>query len=1107
MAINPDIRDQAYQFFVEEAPELLHGIEEGVLALKHDRSPANIHNLMRAAHTIKGGAASVGLDPIATLAHRLENILKAFYDDQLVIDADLENQLLQAYDCLRLPLTEQITLGYFDAEHALEIADPIFTQIELRCGDALNQTDSYIPSSTELGIDMISAIFEVDVAQGLEHLAEALAISQQHEITGELRAQADVFAGFAELLNLPQFGAIAATTQQALDLYPDRALEIAHLALADFEQSRQAVLAGDRIGGSGPSQALIALANATAQSITATNDDDDDAIGESELSSELIPDLMTEHIQEIINEENIEALAIPQLEHLFGQSTPRLLDHFNEHLFEVETVNEADTLELFDQPDEDTEIYLEHQFDDADITLEDTDIVNDWDIIDIEYTPSQSTLDRPSNNAGGLVPFQPNPGEVLEVNASVKLPYSTRSSTWKPIHENRVDASPLTIRVDAERLERMNNLVGELTVNYNSLSLQNEQLQGALRELLNRFSQFQAMTGQLQKLSDQMLVAPERYSYGTGTASSSNWMQESTDRVSSRSLPATRYPALPASTSIAFDPLEMDSYGTLHAQLQHILEDMVQLEEAVDDITLFTRQANQVLNQQRPMLTHLRDELMWSRMLPLGEVLNRFPRVLRDLSTLYHKPVNLTLTGAEVLIDKAILEKLYDPLLHLLRNAFDHGIEPPDMRQQRHKSDEGQIEINAYHRGNQTVIEVKDDGQGLNLDRIRSRILELGWRSIDQLALMSSAQLTDFIFEPGFSTASQVSQLSGRGVGLDVVRSQLQAIKGTVTVASSPGNGTTFTLRLPLMLTITKLVICLVRSAAVALSVDSIEEILSPQPDQVKQSGAQRFLYWQEQIIPVYRLADLLEYACPLPDVPSSKLFASAAEPKNWALPMLVFRHDQQVFALEVDRVITEQELVIKPLGTTIAPPSYTYGCTILADGSLVPVIDGVALVSEPPYPTERTTRTGSESSYAYQGYSASSPSAVPRIQASTILVVDDAATIRRTLALSLERAGYRVVQARDGQEAIAHLQQYSVIRLVICDIEMPNMNGFEFLNYRRQDSYLSAVPVAILTSRSNEKHRWLAMQLGATAYFTKPYLEHEFLAALETIIQEHSHQ
>jgi two-component system, chemotaxis family, sensor histidine kinase and response regulator PixL len=1060
MAIDPDIRDQAYQFFVEEAPALLQILEAGLLTLRQERSAAKVHDLMRAAHSIKGGASSVGLDAIATLAHQLENVLKALYSEALAIDADLESHLLQAYDCLQVPLMEQITTGAFDQEAALAIADPIFNRLEERCGDTLLHMDSYLPSSTDLGVDMISAIFEVDVAQGLERLAAVVSCPQEYEVAGELRAQVEVFEGFAEFLNLPEFGAIAKTVQQALAAHPNRALEIARLALADFECSRQAIL-GDNRKEIGPSAPLMALVTVGAVDLDWVASHEIQTISEAAETSEDI------------------AIALSLLQNTFGST---------DNIAELDATETLETL-------------------DASVRSLDSNL--DQSLQNYASSPFQENLagnpaadDPEQSQVGQLARLNKNNDRTFQVSQFAELSPAEPASQ-EPIYSQQIEASAapnLTVRVDAERLERMNNLVGELTINRDGLSLQSEQLQKSLKDLQNRFSQFQKMVHHLGKLSDQILIAPE-HSHPDGKSGSQ--MGEGSP-ISA--FTDTHYSVLSSFTSTEFDPLEMDNYGTLQSQVQDILESMMQMEETVEDIALFSKQPHQTLIQQRHMMTHLRDEIMRARMLPLGEVLNRFHRVLRDLSMTHYKPVGLTLIGTEVLVEKAILEKLYDPLLHLLRNAFDHGIEPLEVRQQRGKPEQGQIIIRAYHSGNQTIIEFKDDGQGLNLERIQERSLELGWLSPDQLAMTPPNRLCELIFEPGFSTTHQVSRLSGRGVGLDVVRSQLRSMKGKVTVASSPNEGTTFTLYLPLTQTIANLVICLIGTTALAIPTDSVEEIVNPKAGEIRQSGAQRFLYWQEKIIPVYRLTNLINYRCPLPEMPSSKSLTIIPSPKAWELPVLILRQEQQIFAVEVDSLVTQQELVIKPFSATLTPPVYIYGCTTLADGRLVPVVDSAALLSLNQEQSKTAIGLTDESeplaASTNQNSSMGQHSVVIKtVQTPTILVIDDAASLRRTLALTLKREGFRVLQAQDGWEAIDQLQSSSSIGLVICDIEMPNMNGFEFLNYRRQDLQLPNIPVVMLTSRANEKHRWLAMQLGATAYFTKPYLEQEFLAALKNIL------
>lgn len=1007
MLITPDIRDQAYRLFIEEVPELLQEIEAGLLNLRQDRTHERIHDLMRAAHSLKGGAACLELEAIKLVAHRLEDVFRALYNRSVEIDPELEGLLLQAYDCLRIPLLQQITIGSVDYGATLAAVEPVFSLIEEHLGDALAQIDNYMPMSSELGVDLVASIFETDVVQGLERLATVIANPQDFEVAGELRAQAEVFAGFAELLNLPGFGAIAQTALTALDTHPERAKEIIQVALADFHNSRAAVLAGDRTTGGNPSVALCAL---------------------TEQSIDLVPD-----------------------------TEPQFSPLLDELLFGDETA-----------PIEATAI-------DPGIILVTED--------DSSPTTETATHSLTISPAANLSPIQslPQPTAISQVKLEGDRQMgSANSSTDEPQL-----ATAVSTRVELSRLERIHKLLGELVVNRNSIALQTEQTQNSAQELLRRFAHFQELVSLL-----------ERRAEGAEEAKAS------------RQLPTTNYPLLPIThypLPFDFDPLEMDRYGAIHPLVQRILEEIVQLEEAVEDIALFAEQSSQILERKQQVFSQLQDELMRARMLPLGEVLKRFSRMLRDLSHTYSKPVNLKLRGTEVQVEKAILEKLYDPLLHLLRNAFAHGIESPDIRRQQGKPDNGEILICAYYKGNQTIIEVKDDGRGLNLGQIRSHVVELGWLSPLEAASASKEQLLEFIFEPGFSTTNCVSELSGRGMGLDVVRSQLRSLRGSVSVSSFPGEGTTFTLRLPLTLTIANLIVCSTGKTTVALPADSIESIVTTQSDCINRTGTQQLLRWREQIVPIHRLADLLEYNRPMLEISGNQAPVTTTAVEEKDLSMLLLRWEGELLALEVDCLLAEQELPIKPFGSLVSPPKYTYGCTLLGNGSLVPVINGASLleyVLERQQNRDRTTESHLRARDSINLFRRQAV-AIAKIERPTVLVVDDSTTMRQTLTLSLQKAGYRVLSARDGLEALEKLQQPPAVQLVLCDIEMPNLNGFEFLCQWRQDPQLAKIPVAMLTSRSNDKHRRLATQLGAIAYFTKPYIELEFLQAIKNILEQ----
>ncbi len=301
-------------------------------------------------------------------------------------------------------------------------------------------------------------------------------------------------------------------------------------------------------------------------------------------------------------------------------------------------------------------------------------------------------------------------------------------------------------------------------------------------------------------------------------------------------------------------------------------------------------------------------------------------------------------------------------------------------------------------------------------------------------------------------------------------------------------------------------------SAIFALPYDKIKEHLIPKASQIVHSKKQRFLHWQEQEIPVYQLSELLSYNCPLPETTQSKSLGAASSVESRAGLMLVISQGQQILAIEsaVERLVPEPELAIKLFGTAIAPPNYLYGCTILSDERLVPVIDVAALLSQTIDQIQTASAAATlleshRSAIADKAALSQIPPSMTANKGPTVLVVDDSNTLRQLLTLTLQKAGYQVLQAEDGLKAIAQLQQNSMVQLALCDVEMPNLNGFGFLSHCRRDPQLAKVPVVMLSSCTSEQHRQLAMHLGATAYLTKPYKEPELLAALKTIISNHA--
>jgi two-component system, chemotaxis family, sensor histidine kinase and response regulator PixL len=460
--------------------------------------------------------------------------------------------------------------------------------------------------------------------------------------------------------------------------------------------------------------------------------------------------------------------------------------------------------------------------------------------------------------------------------------------------------------------------------------------------------------------------------------------------------------------------------------------------------------------------------------------------MVRDLANQHKKQVTFKQYGATTLVDKAILEKLYDPLVHLIRNAFDHGTESAADRMAQGKAAEATIEVRAYHRGNQTLIEVRDDGRGIDPEKIRATAIAQGLFTPEEAQPLSKERLYKCLFEPSFSTAAEVSDLSGRGMGMSAVLNQVQSLKGNIAIASEIGKGTSFTISLPLTLTIAKLLVFSINDHYMAIPVDTLVSIVAAVENDIESIDGQKFYHHQDRQIPLY-FPDAFAHRYPMPRGLTERPKVMTL-PQEGKVPLLLIASGAEIIALEVDEVLDEQELVIKPFGSASAPPKYLFGCAILGDGMLVPVIDGSMLVS------------------SWQNQLASVPIQLPKTvqqNVQTILVVDDSLTTRQNVTLTLQKFGYQVIQAGDGKEALEKLRQEPEIKAVFSDVEMPTMNGFEFLSACRKTHAASVLPIIMLTSRSSDKHRGIAKLLGANEYLTKPYLEQDLLKSLQTCLAE----
>ncbi len=524
-----------------------------------------------------------------------------------------------------------------------------------------------------------------------------------------------------------------------------------------------------------------------------------------------------------------------------------------------------------------------------------------------------------------------------------------------------------------------------------------------------------------------------------------------------------------------FDPLELDRFSMLQQlsrSLAETINDLVSLKELLGG---YQREVADLLTQQARLAEDLQDGLLRTRMVPFVQVVPRLHRLVRQTADNLGKSARLEVIGPEVELDRTILDRLVAPLEHLLRNAVDHGLERPEARAAAGKPASGVVTLSLTREGNDVVIGLADDGRGLDLDAIRRQAVARGLLA-PQVDLADEA-LMQFVFEPGFTTSGRVTQISGRGVGLDVVGSEIKASNGTIDLRSVPGGGTTFTIRLPLTLAIIEAFLVSAGDTIYAVPHATLEGAARIPRDELAEiyKGKGRDFEHRGRPYRVVYLGGVLDPS-QQPDLGE----------RRW-LPLLLARVGDLRVALQVDNLIESARIVVKPLGPQLAGVRWLSGGTILPDGRVALILDALALL-----------RSG-----AIQDYLPTRPGTGAVAESSIcVMVVDDSLTVRRVTSRLLRRQNIEVLTAKDGVEALTLLDE-RVPDLMLLDIEMPRMDGYELTRHIRRSDRLRPLPIIMITSRTGEKHRELAMSLGVNRYLGKPYQESELLDEIGSLLAE----
>jgi chemotaxis protein histidine kinase CheA/ActR/RegA family two-component response regulator len=686
------------------------------------------------------------------------------------------------------------------------------------------------------------------------------------------------------------------------------------------------------------------------------------------------------------------------------------------------------------------------------------------------------------------------------------------------------------LRVPSDRMKKMSNMVGELIIRHERLVRQQQQISHTSRNLQNLVQGLAPVQDYIQSLYDQLTVSSSLgvgmhggKANGNNGASGRNGSNGSHDANDSELLKVLNDNGIAAidTWQSDFDALELDNYTSTHVSLQGFQELLLRIKETRSDIDISSRELAEEITQLRQELDALYKEFTQSRLVPFKTLAQRFTAQLARLCQKHGKKVNLEIVGAEVLVDQTVLERLQTPLNHLLVNAFDHGIESPGERIAQGKPTTAKIVLEATVEGTQIMIRLRDDGGGIDLAKVYDQAIAKGLcDATTPMSKLPREEILNFIFQPGFSTAETVSNLSGRGMGLDIVRSQTKKLRGNINISTQAGQGTEFTITLPIELNLLPMMVCQLNAHLVGMLATSVLDIIpaaemeyvdidadieiepdadigaNPEPNsEVDQkihqndlnsanSGATsakrntKLVKWRRQEIPLIPLDKLLAYGNEYYD-------QSETEHKVG----LILDGGDSLIAVKVDTILEQRELILKPFDNTLPVPAYLSGCAILGTGKAVPVIIPSEIVKlDRAYAIGRKTMPPMRS--------------VAKHQPPSIVIAEDSVATRRLLERILKQSGFDVISCRDGKEALDSVSGASNnLKLLISDIEMPRLNGFGLLQAVREDQRWHDLPVVFLTSRSGQRHRNEAAKLGVNAYINKPFTAVEILECVNSFV------
>ncbi|MDP4547756.1 Hpt domain-containing protein [Marinobacter sp. MDS2] len=1064
--------------FLEEAYDLINSTGSALHSWSENPSDRSIAaELQRDVHTLKGGARMAGVDAIGDLTHVLEDLFEKVAEGQLEASGTMIDLLFACHDRLAQMVEQVATQQPCPPAKALEAQvqailrgeepanvdvapdlEALAEQSPIEHDDSGFETEPVIDSQAE---DILSIFLDEGleindaIAENLERwreqpdeLAALMSLRQElHTLKGgarlsDLDAIADLAEAWSELLDDTLAGSKPAETALALS---DR-------AQANFRSMLEAMEAGKQ------PELDFSLIDALAQSDTGIPEPASE-VEQAESQDREAPD---PEVLEIFLEEANEIM--DQLEQLLADWHKEP----NNHHFNQEAQRAMHTLKggarlsqlsgLGDKA---------HTFETLLIDLGgNAPSEAQWQQIARQHDDIIAAVAavRAHFEQGAALP-EPAPAELEEqpaaqapapliTEAAPEQP-ETKPVARKPSKRRNQKAAEAqraaqeTIRVSAPLLDDLVNLAGETSITRGRLEQQSSDFSHTLDE----------MAATIERLREQL----RRMDIETETQILFRAEQEHG-----------------ADYGEDFDPLEMDRYSSIQQLSRALTESSSDLADLRETLADRVRDTETLLVQQSRINTELQEGLMKTRMVPFASTVPRLRRIVRQISGELGKKVDFDVRNAEGEMDRSILERMIAPLEHMLRNALDHGIETPQERRQAGKPETGEVVLSLTREGGDVVLRMIDDGKGIPADVIREKAIRQGLMHNNEA--LSEREVLQFILQPGFSTAEKVTQISGRGVGMDVVASEIKQLGGSLDIDSSLGRGTTFTVRLPFTVSVNRALMVATGEDFYAIPLNTIEGIVRVSTYELEE-------YYKPDA-PLYEYAGQqyrLQYLGNLLNSDHHPKLQGQALP----LPVILVRGAEQPLALQVDHLMGSREIVVKSLGPQFSTVRGVSGATILGDGNVVVILDLPAMIRSDVLSErqrianlakERTTSRFEE-------------------QVTTVMVVDDSVTVRKVTSRLLERNGMEVITAKDGLDAVAQLQDHRP-DVILLDIEMPRMDGFEVASFVRHDDTLKETPICMITSRTGEKHRERALAIGVNEYLGKPFQETVLLETIKRLTE-----